>query len=94
MSTNEPQNPQKAIQTESQKKIDGKSDEWENMAPYRAHDVKADFTALYEASCHCGRVEYQLSRKKPLDAKYCHCKTCQRLHGELGNLKSAFFGRK
>ncbi len=43
-----------------------------------AREQKRDsFNALYEASCHCGRVKYQLSREKPLDAKYCHCTTCQ-----------------
>lgn len=56
-------------------------DEWKTRVPYRIHDNE-NFDVKYEASCHCGRVKYQLSRDKPLDAKYCHCSTCQRLHGQ------------
>jgi hypothetical protein len=33
--------------------------------------------------CNCTRVQYQLRREKPLAAKYCHCRACQVLHGEL-----------
>ncbi|KAG9045909.1 hypothetical protein FS837_005428 [Tulasnella sp. UAMH 9824] len=40
-----------------------------------------DFKPVYTASCHCGRVQYEVAVEKPLDAKYCHCKDCQRLHG-------------
>ena len=57
-------------------------DDWKERAPYRIHENTDDFKVRYEASCHCGRVKYQLSREKPLDAKYCHCTTCQRLHGQ------------
>ncbi|KAI9707709.1 MAG: hypothetical protein M1836_000671 [Candelina mexicana] len=56
-------------------------DEWKHRAPYAIHSDAKDFKVRYEGGCHCGRVKYQLSREKPLDAKYCHCKTCQRLHG-------------
>jgi hypothetical protein len=60
---------------------------WKTQLPYKIHE-KQSFNALYDASCHCGRVTYQLSREKPLDAKFCHCKTCQRLHGKLRSLDS------
>ena len=56
-------------------------EEWKKNAPYKLHEPAA-FNARYEASCHCGKVTYQLSREKPLAAKYCHCTTCQRLHGK------------
>jgi len=56
-------------------------DEWKKKAPYRIHESDEHFNARYEGSCHCGRVKYQLSREKPLDAKYCHCTTCQVIHG-------------
>lgn len=59
-------------------------DDWKLRAPYRIHGGSDGFQTRYEASCHCGRVKYQLSREKPLDAKYCHCTTCQTLHGRLG----------
>jgi len=60
---------------------DGEQSDWKFQVPYKVHSKEDNFKALYEASCHCGRVQYQLSREKPLDAKYCHCSTCQVLHG-------------
>ncbi|KAF8252930.1 hypothetical protein K440DRAFT_535001 [Wilcoxina mikolae CBS 423.85] len=39
------------------------------------------FKALYTGSCFCEKVTFEISREKPLDAKFCHCPTCQRLHG-------------
>ena len=55
-------------------------DKWKERPPYRIHD-KADFDAKWKGKCHCGAVQYELSRDKPLASKYCHCTTCQRLHG-------------
>lgn len=63
--------------------VEGEHNEWKFRAPYKVHENGDGFNALYEASCHCGRVKYQLSREKPLDAKYCHCTTCQVLHGSF-----------
>lgn len=60
---------------------EGEFNQWKHRAPYRVHDNDPNFHARYEASCHCGKIRYQLSREKPLDAKYCHCTTCQKLHG-------------
>lgn len=54
--------------------VEGKDNEWKFRAPYKIHE-EADFKAMYEGSCHCGRVKYQLSREEPLAAKYCHCTT-------------------
>jgi len=56
-------------------------DEWKNREPYRIHAKDEEFPTEWEGGCHCGRVQYQLSREVPMDAKYCHCTTCQRLHG-------------
>ena len=61
--------------------MDGEQNEWKYRAPYKVHDNDPNFHVRYEASCHCGKVQYQLSREKPLDSKYCHCTTCQKLHG-------------
>ncbi|KAL8933203.1 MAG: hypothetical protein Q9216_006471 [Gyalolechia sp. 2 TL-2023] len=60
---------------------EGELNAWKHRAPYRVHDQAEDFKVRYEGSCHCGKVKYQLSREKPLDAKYCHCTTCQKIHG-------------
>lgn len=63
--------------------LDSDHDEWKYKAPYKVHNVAEGFKAVYEASCHCGRVTYQLSKDKPSDAKYCHCTACQKLHGKI-----------
>lgn len=55
--------------------------DWKLRPPYKMHDKNDDFEARYEAACHCGKVEYQLSREEPLDSKLCHCTTCQTQHG-------------
>jgi hypothetical protein len=38
------------------------------------------FIAKYQAACFCGIVRYEVSAD-PVDAKLCHCKACQILHG-------------
>ncbi|MCJ1461968.1 hypothetical protein MMC07_000568 [Pseudocyphellaria aurata] len=61
--------------------LNGELNQWKFRAPYRIHEDDEKFPARYEGSCHCGKVKYQLSREKPLDAKFCHCTTCQKIHG-------------
>jgi len=72
--------------------IEGTLNEWKFRAPYKVHSNE-DFKVLYEAACHCGRVQYQLSREKPLDSKYCHCSTCQLLHGTFISFPLESFSR-
>lgn len=38
------------------------------------------FIPQYRAACFCGRVRYEVSAE-PVDAKLCHCRVCQTLHG-------------
>ena len=38
------------------------------------------FIPKYRAACFCGQVQYEVCAD-PVDAKLCHCKTCQKLHG-------------
>jgi len=38
------------------------------------------FIPKYRAACFCGRVRYEVSAD-PVDAKLCHCRGCQTLHG-------------
>ncbi len=52
-------------------------DEFEDLF---VHSGDADAAALYHASCHCGKVRYHVTCD-PVDAKICHCITCQKLHG-------------
>jgi len=56
--------------------VEGSHNDWKFRAPYLVHTNDSNFKSLYDGSCHCGRVQYQLSREKPLYAKYCHCSTC------------------
>lgn len=61
---------------------DREEDQWKHKEPYKIHDGdKEEFEVKWKGRCHCGKVNYQLSREKPLAAKFCHCTTCQRLHG-------------
>jgi len=53
---------------------------WKEAAPYKIHESNEDFQGIYSATCHCGKVKYEISRKKPLDSKLCHCTTCQKSH--------------
>jgi len=46
---------------------------------YAALDDPA-FLPKYRAACFCGAVRYEVNAD-PVDAKICHCKTCQALHG-------------
>lgn len=38
------------------------------------------FIGKYRARCPCGAVRYEV-RADPVEAKICHCRNCQRLHG-------------
>ncbi len=38
------------------------------------------FAVKYRATCHYAAVRYEVSAD-PVDAKMCHCATCQALHG-------------
>ncbi|KAL8822107.1 MAG: hypothetical protein Q9191_007150 [Dirinaria sp. TL-2023a] len=60
---------------------EGELNQWKFRAPYKVHENDPNFHVRYRGSCHCGKIKYQLSREKPLDAKYCHCTTCQKIHG-------------
>ncbi|SEA75603.1 Uncharacterized conserved protein [Desulfuromusa kysingii] len=51
-----------------------------NFGPDYASVDDLTFVPKYRAACFCGKVQYEVSAD-PVDAKLCHCKTCQRLHG-------------
>jgi hypothetical protein len=40
----------------------------------------AHFKVRYRAHCYCNAVKYEVCAD-PVDAKICHCRTCQKLHG-------------
>lgn len=53
---------------------------WRTEHPYQKPSDDDDFMAVWEGSCHCKSIKYQLGREKPLSSKYCHCVDCQRMH--------------
>jgi len=55
-------------------------DQWKYRAPYKIHDEGKDFETKLEGNCHCGKVQFGLSRDVPLASKLCHCTTCQLQH--------------
>jgi hypothetical protein len=50
------------------------------LGPEYASSEDVDFIAKYRARCRCGAVHYEV-RADPVDAKLCHCRGCQVLHG-------------
>lgn len=58
---------------------EGGSEEGYLFKPPYAWQSK-EFKATYHAACWCDKVEFEF-HGDPIDAKHCHCKQCQRLHG-------------
>ena len=50
-------------------------------SPYIPAAERQSFDVKLTASCHCGRVKYDLDTDEPLNTKFCHCRDCQILHG-------------
>ncbi|MGD2010733.1 MAG: GFA family protein, partial [Desulfobacterales bacterium] len=50
------------------------------FGPEYASVEDASFIVKYRASCYCKAVQIEVCAD-PVDAKICHCQTCQRLHG-------------
>ena len=50
------------------------------FGPEYASVGDASFMVKYQASCYCKAVHIEVCAD-PVDAKICHCLTCQRLHG-------------
>ena len=54
---------------------------WHNEPPYQIQPPDQFGPVHWTARCQCGLITYKINRERPLDAKYCHCRTCQALHG-------------
>jgi hypothetical protein len=50
------------------------------FGPEYASIADTHFKVKYRASCYCNAVQYEVCAD-PVDAKICHCTTCQKLHG-------------
>ena len=74
--------------TNKQRNMSMEATPFGSLPPYRINNEGGDNSTLpctnsseqYSASCHCGRVTYVVEGE-PEDAKLCHCKGCQELHG-------------
>lgn len=51
-----------------------------SLGPEYASMDDVEFIPKYKATCFCGAVRYEVSAD-PVDAKICHCLSCQKLHG-------------
>jgi len=70
----------KASDREQQGQLKDDQNRWKFRAPYTVQNADS-FHSRYEGGCHCGKVQFHVKQTKPLEAKYCHCTTCQSLHG-------------
>ena len=65
---------------------DPNDESWKTAPPYRKPDDEVPdegkFVKKIKGQCHCGNVNYWISKDKPLKAKYCHCHDCQVMHGK------------
>ncbi|KAJ5490699.1 hypothetical protein N7539_002266 [Penicillium diatomitis] len=52
-----------------------------NRPPYARPPLEEFGEVKWQAQCQCGEVKYKLRREKPLNAKFCHCRGCQVMHG-------------
>ncbi|PGH21344.1 hypothetical protein AJ80_03395 [Polytolypa hystricis UAMH7299] len=57
------------------------NESWKHEPPYKIQPAGEFGHVYWRGRCQCGRVEYWLNMEKPLDAKFCHCRGCQVLHG-------------
>ncbi|TCD66440.1 hypothetical protein EIP91_001377 [Steccherinum ochraceum] len=60
----------------------GGADELEflHKPPYEWKSEGGRFEAKYTTRCWCGNVSFEF-HGDPIDAKHCHCRQCQHLHG-------------
>lgn len=56
------------------------AEDWKNQAPYQ-WSPSPPFDNYIPGECHCGRIQFHVRDQKPLASKFCHCKTCQKIHG-------------
>ncbi|KAJ5908673.1 hypothetical protein N7495_001355 [Penicillium taxi] len=52
-----------------------------HRSPYKLH-LPGEFGEIkWSAHCQCRKISYSLKQYSPIDAKFCHCRTCQVMHG-------------
>ncbi|RJE27489.1 hypothetical protein PHISCL_00223 [Aspergillus sclerotialis] len=58
-------------------------EQWKHRPPYQIQSDDEFGPVKWRGKCQCGQVTYNLNREKPLNAKYCHCRGCQVMHGMI-----------
>lgn len=58
-----------------------KEEAWKYRPPYLIQTPEAFGEIKWRGKCHCGQISYSLNLEKPLNAKFCHCRGCQLMHG-------------
>jgi hypothetical protein len=56
-------------------------EDYTRRPPYLLQPLQEFGEVKWHAQCQCGQVKYALRRERPLNAKFCHCRQCQVLHG-------------
>ncbi|KAJ5754293.1 hypothetical protein N7533_003836 [Penicillium manginii] len=54
---------------------------WKHRPPYNRQSHEDEGPVKLRAFCQCRKISYILRQEKPLDAKFCHCRGCQVMHG-------------
>ncbi|KAG9028171.1 hypothetical protein FRB95_006787 [Tulasnella sp. JGI-2019a] len=57
------------------------SGDWQQSPSFTRLPDSPEFKAVYDGQCNCRRIKFKVGCQKPLDAQFCHCLTCQSLHG-------------
>lgn len=57
------------------------AEQWKHRPPYLVQSADEFGPVRWHGKCQCGRVTYKVNRERPLNAKYCHCRGCQIMHG-------------
>lgn len=56
-------------------------EKWKHRPPYLVPPDDEFGPVKWRGKCQCGQITYKLNREKPLNAKFCHCRGCQVMHG-------------
>jgi hypothetical protein len=58
-----------------------KDEDPSHRPPYSQQPIDEFGEVKWRAYCQCGKISYALRRQRPLNAKFCHCRGCQVMHG-------------
>lgn len=56
-------------------------EQWKHRPPYNIQSPQELGPVRWRGYCQCRKISYVLNREQPLNAKFCHCRGCQVMHG-------------